>query len=161
VKAKRLKQKPPLKMSDLADELMRSWTANALERPVPTLLRRFGDIYLAPFGEFADGAEHFGMVRGRKTGVGGTFRFSPITSQSQTGRSGRTSLPMPAGTSLSRESRGVRLKKDSWLLLGLGPIPVRRETLLAQVSGCEARYIGQLPEEWIAKVKTKLDAGAA
>ncbi len=85
------------------------------------------------------------MVRGRKKGVGGTFRFSPITSQNQTGRSGRTSLPMPSGTPLSRESCGVRLKKDSWLLLGMGPIPVRRETLLAQVSGYEARYI---PATW-------------
>jgi len=148
-------------MSNLAEELMQSWRANAQASPEPVLPRRFGDVYLAPFGDFANGAEHFGIVRGRKKGMGGTYRFSPITSQRQTGRSARASLPMPAGTPLSRERRGVRLSKDSWLLLGLGPIPVRRETLLEQVSEYRGRHIGQLPEEWIAKARAKLEAGAA
>lgn len=143
-------------MEDLLRELKQAWEASALAGREPELPRRFGDVYLAPLGDFAGGEEHFGVVRGRKQGMGGTFRFSPVTSKRQTGRSLLKSLPMPKGTPLSREPRGVRLKRDSWLLLGLGPIPVRREWLREQVAAYRARHIGLLPEEWIVQVRSKL-----
>jgi hypothetical protein len=148
-------------MDDLLNELTRAWRENALAAPEPERPRRFGDVYFAPFGDFAGGAEHFGVVRGRKKGMGGTFRFSPVTSRRQTGRNQRQSLPMPKGTPLGRETRSRRLDKDSWLLLGLGPIPVPKERLREQVKTHHAHHVGLLPEAWIARMRAKLDGGGA
>ena len=148
-------------MEDFLLDLEKAWAAGALADREPELPRRFGDVYFAPLGDFAGGDEHFGLVRARKKGMGGTFRFSPITSTRQTGRCRRESLPMPKGTPLSRERGGVRLSMDSWLLLGLGPIPVRREKLKKHVAAYRARHVGLLPEEWISKVRAKLEGRPA
>ena len=131
------------------------------DRPVE-MPERFGEIYFAPLGKFAEGAEHFGMVCRRKKGPEwrGVMRFSPITSQKQTGKRARLDLFMPKDTQLCRETANKRLSKDSWMLLHLGPIPVRRETLREAMEKHHAHHVGWLPEQWVARVHAKLEGSA-
>ena len=134
--------------------------AGALRSPEPELHSDFGSIYFGPLEQFAQGLPHYGMVRGKKKGREwlSIIRFSPLTSKKPSGRRDREgSLAVPAGTPLNRDPRPKRLQKDSCLLLGLGPIPVPRQTLKAQITRYETHYVGLLPEEWIQKVRELLN----
>lgn len=144
----------------LAEEIRQALMAGALQSPEPELHSNFGSIYFGPLEQFAQGLPHYGMVRAKKRERAwlGIMRFSPITSKKPSGRwAHETSLAMPGGAPLSRDRHPKRLQKDSWLLLGLGPIPVPRQTLKSQITRYECHYVGLLPEEWIQKVRELLN----
>lgn len=144
----------------LAQEIQQALMEGALRSPEPELHAAFGSIYFGPLAPFAQGLPHYGMVRTPKKGPKylGVMRFSPITSKAPWRRWEReSSLTMPQGTPLSRDPNPECLHKDSWLLLGLGPIPVPRQTLKSQITRHESRYVGLLPDEWIEEVRELLN----
>ncbi|GAA5146289.1 hypothetical protein GCM10023213_39080 [Prosthecobacter algae] len=143
-----------------AQEIQQALMAGTLRSPEPELHSAFGSVYFGPLAPFAQGLPHYGMVRAPKEGGKhlGVMRFSPVTSKTPSARWEReTSLAMPKGTPLSRDRNSESLQKDSWLLLGLGPIPVPRQTLKSQITRHESHYVGLLPEEWIQKARERLN----
>mgnify|MGYP007114280823 CR=1 FL=1 len=153
--------------SELAQDLLTAITGNMPKNPAIAKADatsysspRFGSVYFGPLDRFADGAPHFGMVRGglrarqHKTPE---VPFSPITTRKQTGKKKRQTVLLPPGTLPSRERNGLRLLKESRILLFIRiPISLRRMRELLDTD--RMHLVKTLDETFLSEARTILAA---